>query len=115
MLSFLTKGITARREIVPTYEYKCSQCEELFEFFQKMTDEPMKSCPVCGGELNRLISGGMGVIFKGSGFYTTDYKNSSHKSFDSKNKKQEGETPTSKDTGKESSESKDTKTEAAKK
>jgi putative FmdB family regulatory protein len=100
---------------VPTYEYKCSQCEELFEFFQKITDEPIKTCPVCNGELNRLISGGMGVIFKGSGFYTTDYKNSSHKAFDSKNKKKESETSSSSDTGKEPTKSQDTKPEAAKK
>jgi putative FmdB family regulatory protein len=65
---------------MPTYEYKCSKCEEIFEFFQKMTDEPMKKCPVCSGKLSRLISGGVGVIFKGSGFYTTDYKNASQKS-----------------------------------
>ncbi|MGQ9615308.1 MAG: FmdB family zinc ribbon protein [Spirochaetota bacterium] len=63
---------------MPTYEYRCNECEELFEFFQKITDEPLKTCPACGGELVRLISGGMGVIFKGHGFYTTDYKNSSN-------------------------------------
>ena len=74
---------------MPTYEYKCTGCEELFEYFQKMTDEPIRECPVCGSELRRLISGGVGIIFKGSGFYTTDYKNSSHKSFDSKEKTQE--------------------------
>jgi len=62
---------------MPTYEYKCTKCEEVFEFLQKMTDEPIKKCPVCGGDLTKLISGGIGVIYKGSGFYTTDYKNSS--------------------------------------
>jgi len=62
---------------VPTYEYKCSNCGEIFEFFQKMTDDPVRECPVCGAGLQRIISGGIGVIFKGSGFYTTDYKNSS--------------------------------------
>jgi len=62
---------------VPTYEYKCSNCGEIFEFFQKMSDDPVRECPVCGGELQRMISSGIGVIFKGSGFYTTDYKNSS--------------------------------------
>ena len=100
---------------MPTYEYKCSQCEEVFEFFQKMSDEPMKTCPVCSGELKRLISGGMGVIFKGSGFYSTDYKNNSHKSSDSKNKKEEAETSSSSDTKKEPSKSSDKKTETAKK
>jgi putative FmdB family regulatory protein len=103
---------------VPTYEYKCSECEEVFEYFQKMTDEPMKTCPVCSGRLNRLISGGVGVIFKGSGFYTTDYKNNSHKGVDSKSTK-ETESSTSSDTKKESkkesSTSTDKKTETAKK
>jgi len=63
---------------VPTYEYKCNKCEEAFEYFQKMSEDPLRECPVCGGELKRLISGGAGIIFKGKGFYTTDYKNSSH-------------------------------------
>ena len=62
---------------MPTYEYKCTECEELFEFFQKMSDKPIEKCPVCGGRLKRIVSGGIGVIFKGSGFYTTDYKGSS--------------------------------------
>jgi len=62
---------------MPTYEYKCTKCEEIFEIFQKMTDVPLKECPVCGGELQKVISGGIGIIFKGSGFYTTDSKRSS--------------------------------------
>jgi putative FmdB family regulatory protein len=62
---------------MPTYEYKCKSCEELFEIFQKITDAPLSECPVCGGQLKKIISGGAGIIFKGSGFYTTDYKNSS--------------------------------------
>jgi putative FmdB family regulatory protein len=62
---------------MPTYEYKCTKCEEIFEIFQKMTDIPLKECPVCGGELQKVISGGIGIIFKGSGFYTTDSKHSS--------------------------------------
>jgi len=62
---------------MPTYEYKCSKCEEAFEFFQKISEEPIRECPVCKGELKRVISGGAGIIFKGSGFYTTDNKNPS--------------------------------------
>jgi putative FmdB family regulatory protein len=62
---------------MPTYEYKCTKCEEMFEVFQKMTDIPLKECPVCGGELQKVISGGIGIIFKGSGFYSTDSKHSS--------------------------------------
>jgi len=74
---------------MPTYEYKCTECEELFEYFQKITDPPFKECPVCGGEIKRLISGGAGIIFKGSGFYSTDNKSSSASAdYSSKNKKE---------------------------
>jgi putative FmdB family regulatory protein len=60
---------------MPTYEYKCLSCGSLFEYFQKITDAPITKCEKCGGELKRLISGGAGPIFKGTGFYQTDYKN----------------------------------------
>jgi len=60
---------------MPTYEYKCLSCGERSEYFQKITDEPMQICEKCGGDLKRLISGGVGPIFKGTGFYQTDYKN----------------------------------------
>lgn len=59
---------------MPTYEYECSKCHHHLEDLQKMTDKPLTKCPVCGGKLRRLISGGSGLIFKGSGFYATDYK-----------------------------------------
>jgi putative FmdB family regulatory protein len=61
---------------MPTYEYKCNKCEIHFEEFQSMSAEPIKVCPECGGDVVRLISAGNGLIFKGSGFYITDYKNS---------------------------------------
>ena len=80
---------------MPTYEYKCNNCEEIFEYFHKITDPPVTECPVCGGELTRLISGGIGVIFKGSGFYVTDSKGAKNSSFASKDK----ETVSSKDGG----------------
>ncbi|MFH0925208.1 MAG: FmdB family zinc ribbon protein [bacterium] len=60
---------------MPTYEYECKSCSHKFEKFQNMSDEPIKDCPQCGKEVTRLIRGGTGVIFKGSGFYATDYKN----------------------------------------
>jgi putative FmdB family regulatory protein len=50
-------------------------CSTEFERFQSMTEEPVRLCPTCGGKVNRLIGGGSGLIFKGSGFYLTDYKN----------------------------------------
>ena len=61
---------------MPTYEYKCLKCHKRFEIFQSMKDEPLKNCPECKGTLKRLIGPGAGTIFKGTGFYQTDYKNS---------------------------------------
>jgi putative FmdB family regulatory protein len=65
---------------MPTYEYKCKNCGRHFEFFQNMKDEPKKMCPVCYKEtLKRLIGTGAGIIFKGTGFYQTDYRSESYK------------------------------------
>ena len=61
---------------MPTYDYKCDNCEHTFEVLQSIKDEPLKKCPNCGkNKLKKQISGGAGLIFKGSGFYQTDYKN----------------------------------------
>jgi len=57
---------------MPTYGYECAACGHTFDVFQNMSDEPLKVCPQCGGRPRRLINGGTGVIFKGSGFYVTD-------------------------------------------
>jgi len=62
---------------MPTYDYKCKKCNNLFEVFQSMSSEPVKTCPKCGGEVKRLIGAGSTPIFKGTGFYQTDYKNKS--------------------------------------
>lgn len=59
---------------MPTYEYKCDKCGHEFEAFQSIKDEPIKICPVCNSKVRRVINGGVGLIFKGSGFYVTDYK-----------------------------------------
>ena len=58
---------------MPTYEYKCQDCGYTFERFQSIKDKPIAKCPKCGGKVQRLISGGAGVIFKGLDFYATDY------------------------------------------
>jgi len=59
---------------MPTYEYECDYCEAKTEVLQSFHDQPLKTCPHCGMEaLRKLISGGVGFIFKGSGFYCTDY------------------------------------------
>ena len=60
---------------MPTYQYECQVSGKRFERFQNMVDEPLKQCPECGGAVTRLI--GAGVIFKGTGFYGTDYAASS--------------------------------------
>jgi putative FmdB family regulatory protein len=62
---------------MPTYDYECKKCDHKFEIFQSIKDKPLADCPQCKGELRRLIGGGMGIIFKGNGFYSTDYKKSS--------------------------------------
>lgn len=61
---------------MPTYEYLCPKCGHAFEQFQSMNDAPLKKCPKCKKTgVKRLIGGGAGLIFKGTGFYITDYKN----------------------------------------
>jgi putative FmdB family regulatory protein len=57
---------------MPIYEYGCKSCGHTFEVSQGMKDDPLKICPQCGKEIRRLITSGMGLIFKGSGFYVTD-------------------------------------------
>jgi len=64
---------------MPTYEYKCEDCKNQFEAMQNITDNSLKNCPKCGGAARRLISTGAGIIFKGKGFYQTDYKGSPEK------------------------------------
>ncbi len=62
---------------MPSYDYKCEKCGQVFEFFQSMSEESKKDCPNCGTpSLKRLIGGGLGLIFKGSGFYVNDAKKS---------------------------------------
>ncbi|MHC4855804.1 MAG: FmdB family zinc ribbon protein [Planctomycetota bacterium] len=65
---------------MPTYEYKCGNCDHLMEKFQSITANPIKKCPECGKlKLQRLLGTGAGLIFKGSGFYETDYRSDSYK------------------------------------
>jgi len=59
---------------MPNYDYKCKKCSHTFEVFHSMTASPVKACPKCGSKVRRLISGGAGFIFKGPGFYATDYR-----------------------------------------
>lgn len=59
---------------MPNYAYRCKKCGRESTHFQSITEEPLKVCPYCGGEMIRLLSGGAGVIYKGEGFYVNDYK-----------------------------------------
>ncbi|MDD5565793.1 MAG: zinc ribbon domain-containing protein [Candidatus Omnitrophica bacterium] len=59
---------------MPTYEYECSHCAHRFEVFQSISAKPIKSCPKCKKPVKRLIGTGSGIIFKGPGFYATDYR-----------------------------------------
>ena len=87
---------------MPTYEYECEACGEKFEIFQSIKAEPIKKCPKCGKKVRRLIGAGAGVIFKGSGFYTTDYRSDSYKK-DEKKDKEPVSTPSSSSSSSDSS------------
>lgn len=63
---------------MPTYEYRCPQ-GHTFDVFQRMSDEPVAQCPECGEDAERLLSAGAGLLFKGDGFYITDYRSDSYK------------------------------------
>ncbi|HKW69758.1 MAG TPA: FmdB family zinc ribbon protein [Candidatus Dormibacteraeota bacterium] len=76
---------------MPIYGYRCSDCGHQFEIHQRMSDEPLKVCPKCQGKLTKVLYPA-GVIFKGSGFYTTDYKGSANGSTSSSETKTETKT-----------------------
>ncbi|NOZ60582.1 MAG: zinc ribbon domain-containing protein [Calditrichaeota bacterium] len=82
---------------MPTYDYICDDCGYHFEEFQSITAEPLTKCPKCQGHVRRLIGAGNGFIFKGSGFYVTDYRRNSYKK-----DKQKSEGISSKDSSKAS-------------
>ena len=64
---------------MPTYDYRCNKCGHLFELFHGIKDETRKRCPKCRSLARRVPSGGVGLLFKGSGFYITDYRSKSYK------------------------------------
>lgn len=94
---------------MPTYEYICQGCGCEFERFQSITAKPVRSCPKCGKrKVKRLIGTGAGIIFKGSGFYQTDYRSESYKKGAESEKKSREKQTTKKDTKSESKEAKPT-------
>jgi putative FmdB family regulatory protein len=64
---------------MPTYDYKCRKCGHVFELFHSIKDDKPKRCPKCRGRADRMISAGAGILFKGSGFYITDYRSAQYK------------------------------------
>jgi putative FmdB family regulatory protein len=94
---------------MPTYDYMCESCEYEFEQFQSITAKPLRKCPKCGKrELKRLIGTGAGVIFKGSGFYQTDYRSESYKKAQESDKKTTDKDTTKKETDTKTKEPKST-------
>ena len=65
---------------MPTYQYRCRNCDEFLEAFQKFSDDALTTCPACGEEQLRKVYNAVGVVFKGSGFYKTDHRSDSRKS-----------------------------------
>ncbi len=96
---------------MPTYDYKCLACDTQFEKFQGITAPPIEECPECGGKVKRLIGAGAGLIFKGSGFYITDYRSEGYKESAKKDKDKSGSADKSKSSDK--SEKKQKKTETS--
>ena len=96
---------------MPTYDYQCEKCDHLFEVFQSMNDPKLTDCPLedCDGSVKRLLGTGAGLIFKGGGFYETDYRSDSYKQGAKKEK--EGSEPKKES---KSSESKPAETKAKK-
>lgn len=94
---------------MPTYAYRCDNCEHEFEKFQSITANSLRKCPECSKfKLRRLIGTGAGILFKGSGFYETDYRSDSYKEAAKKDKP----SSESKDSWKKSSDSKPAKKES---
>ncbi|MBD3315164.1 MAG: zinc ribbon domain-containing protein [Chitinivibrionales bacterium] len=81
---------------MPTYEYECEKCGHLFEEFQSMTAQPLTQCPAegCDGKVHRILSGGAGFLFKGDGFYITDYRSDSYKKAEKAEKETTGKSNT---------------------
>ncbi|MCY4552801.1 MAG: zinc ribbon domain-containing protein [Candidatus Poribacteria bacterium] len=94
---------------MPTYDYKCLACDVQFEKFQGITAPVIEECPECGGKVKRLIGAGAGLIFKGSGFYTTDYRSDGYKESAKKDKKESSD----KDSSSDKSEKKEKKTDTS--
>jgi len=95
---------------MPTYDYECSACDHHWELFQSIKANPILKCPKCGRlKAKRMIGPGAGIIFKGSGFYQTDYRSDSYKKAAAADKKSQEKKETKSDTKKTESKKSDTK------
>ena len=99
---------------MPTYEYECKRCHKTFEVFQNITARPLKQCPVCHGKVRRLIGRGAGILFKGSGFYQTDYRSDHYQKRAREEKKSATASGPKKEGGQDASASKEQKGAPAK-
>ena len=97
---------------MPTYDYKCLACDVRFEKFQGITAPPIEECPECGGKVKRLIGAGAGLIFKGSGFYITDYRSEGYKESAKKDKKESSGKSESSDKSEKKEQKTDTSSES---
>jgi len=103
---------------MPNYDYQCKKCGHEFEVFQRMSADRLTDCPLedCGGEVKRLLGTGAGIIFKGSGFYETDYRSDSYKKAEKADKPEKAEKTKKADkSGKTSSDSSGGKSDSGKK
>jgi putative FmdB family regulatory protein len=99
---------------MPTYEYRCEACGHEFERFQSITAKPIRKCPKCGkNKVKRLLSTGGGLIFKGSGFYITDYRSDQYKNAAKAEGGPSSEKPSEKSEAKPTAEKSAAKTESA--
>lgn len=97
---------------MPTYDYECGACEHTLEIFQSINESPKRKCPKCGRlKLRRLLGSGAAVVFKGSGFYQTDYRSESYKKQAAADKKAASESSSS---GSSETKSSETKSESKK-
>lgn len=97
---------------MPTYDYKCLACDVRFEKFQGITAPAIEACPECGGKVKRLIGAGAGLIFKGSGFYITDYRSEGYKESAKKDKKGSSDKSASSDKNEKKEQKTDTSSES---
>jgi putative FmdB family regulatory protein len=108
LISNFSEGV-----VMPTYDYVCNACNHTFEEFQSIKAAPLKKCPACGKlKLNRLIGTGSAVIFKGSGFYQTDYRSDNYTQGAKSESGTKPAEPAKTDTGKESKPETKTETKA---